>query len=256
MADHERVLAEVQSVTMRKTSAKGNVAVVTMCGAGGTGKTSARLAIQNRPLPITRESTRGGEGQNLVVRLRQDVMLGFEQPRGDLNHLQRALLRRLSDPSGAKAADGADSRGIAAFVSARNAHIHMAELQTQLEAMGGTLVASLVEEEDATRLWGQSDGSAGRPLSTLHDGLSLSSSHGGAKKRQARPKTIPSVRDAVASQPAAITEQIHVTRETAVVLQAQQNAAGQTMQEGVHTLFFDLGGQPEFWPLVGEFLKE
>jgi hypothetical protein len=62
------------------------------------------------------------------------------------------------------------------------------------------------------------------------------------------------VADAAAPPPA--VEQIQVKREAAIVMRAQQEAGGKDIDDGVHTLFFDLGGQPEFWPLVGEFLRE
>ena len=63
-----------------------------------------------------------------------------------------------------------------------------------------------------------------------------------------KPKPVPK-----AAVPASVVpEQIQVKRETAIIMCAQ----GHEDQDGVHTLIFDLGGQPEFWPLVGEFLRE
>jgi hypothetical protein len=83
-AELNRVLSEVQSAADTKASSELNLAVANLSVGGGAGKTSACLAIQGKPLPEVRKSTRGGEGMALVVRDRKDELQGFEKPRGDL----------------------------------------------------------------------------------------------------------------------------------------------------------------------------
>jgi hypothetical protein len=258
-ADRSRVLSEVQSAADTKTSSVLNLAVAVLSGPGGAGKTSACLAIQGKPLPADRESTRGGDGMALVVRVKKEELLGFEKPRGDLNHLQRALLHRLLKQRGATL-DAGDV-DLSHFVSGLDAHDNIAELHRQLQATGGGLaVMEVIDTLDVTPQ------TPSAPVSSPpHGGGGPGPVAGRGRPHTVAPPPRPEKnaidRGSAAPHPKPIPapivpEQIHVTRETAVVMRAQQEAGGHDDQDGVHTLIFDLGGQPEFWPLVGEFLRE
>jgi hypothetical protein len=142
-ADRDRVLSEVQSAADTKASSELNLAVAVLSGPGGAGKTAASLAIQGKPLPAECESICGGEGMALVVRGKKEGLHGFDKPRGDLNHLQRALLQRLLVES---ALDDADEADLACFVSGLDAFENIAGVHNELEVMGGGLAAAMVDE--------------------------------------------------------------------------------------------------------------
>jgi hypothetical protein len=247
----------VQLAADTKASSELNLAVAVLSGPAGAGKTSASLAIQGKPLPAERESTRGGEGMALVVRVNKEELQGFEKPRGDLNHLQRALLQRLLMERAREEAEEAD---LACFVSGLDSFEKIAEVHDELEAMGGGLAAALVDEMQ--RLDVAADD---KPETSIG-----SPPYGGGGDRaipeDVVPAPLPRKREATpeprdsgsvdGAQMAPVVEQIQVKREAAIVMRAQQEADGKDIQDGVRTLFFDLGGQPEFWPLVGEFLRE
>ena len=74
----------------------------------------------------------------------------------------------------------------------------------------------------------------------------------GAEAPEAGPPAQPPA-PASAPPPAAGTEQIHMARDAEVVL-SRAGADGEE-SEGVHVSFYDMGGQPEFWALAGEFLR-
>jgi hypothetical protein len=256
-ADRDHVLSEVQSAAHTKASSELNLAVAVFSGGGGVGKTSACLAIQGEPLPEERESTRGGDGTALVVRVKQEKLLGFEKPRGDLNHLQRALLQRLWEERACASGDNDNDENddnLSRFVSSRDAYSHIAEVQAQLVAMGGGLAAAMIDELEQVP--------AGSPTLSEASSGSPPDGSGGAGPSPGPGPAMTAVMSAIVSSVAAATpllvvpEQIDVTRESAIVMRAQQEAGGREEQDGVHTLILDLGGQPEFWTLVGEFLRE
>jgi hypothetical protein len=261
-ADRSHVLSQVQSAADTKASSKLNRAVAVLSGSGGAGKTSACLAIQGKPLPAERESTRGGDGIALVVRVKKEELLGFEKPRDDLNDLQRALLQRLKERGASEDVEDID---LSRFVSGLDAHENIAELQRQLEAMGGGLAAAAMDELQALEQTSMQRADA--PAGSLPHGGAGAPSPGRSRppagmppprpvkhsaQRGSRPKPMPKA----AVPTSVVPEQIQVKRETAIVMRAQQATEGHEDQDGVHTLIVDLGGQPEFWPLVGEFLRE
>jgi hypothetical protein len=260
-AERDRVHAEVQSAADTKTSSELNLAVAVFSGPGGAGKTSACLAIQGKPLPVDRESTRGGDGMALVVRVKKEELMGFEKPRDDLNFLQRALLQLFQKEQGAS--ENVVEVDLSRFVSARNAHENIAEVQQQLEAMGGGLAAM----GDLGPAYQTSPAPSDAPAGSLyHGGGGLGAGPGRVRVQAATPPRAdisaaqggkkPKLMHKAVASAHVVPEQIQVTRETAIVMRAQQAADGRKDQDGVHTLIFDLGGQPEFWPLVGEFLRE
>jgi hypothetical protein len=247
----------VQSATDTKTSSELNLAVAVFSGSGGAGKTSACLAIQGKPLPAERESTRGGEGTSLVVRVKKEELVGFEKPRDDLNHLQRALLLHLLKERGAR--EDTEESDLSCFVSGLDAHENIAELQRQLEAMGGGLAAAAMDELGLAEQ--TSVQRADAPAGSLPHGGGSGPAPGRSQPPLGMPPPKLAVQGGSKSNKAAVSapivpEQIQVKRETAIVMSAQRAAEGHEDQDGVHTLIFDLGGQPEFWPLVGEFLRE
>lgn len=249
--DFDRVLSEVQSAANSKTMfSKLNVAVVVFSGPAGTGKTSACLAIQGKTLPMERQSTHGGDGMTLVVRVKKEELLGFEKPRDDLNCMQRALLQRLQKGRGA----GSDIPG--------DDKIDLSQFVSSLGGQAGAMNEGLDQAQ------GHALTSAGAPLILLAHGVGSGLCHSptsaftsslfdeafsanddkrGASKAH---------RTKVADFALIVPEQIQVKREAAIVMRAQQVADGPEDEDGVHTFIFDLGGQPEFWPLVGEFLRE
>lgn len=340
-ADGNRILAEVQSAADTKTSSQLNLAVVVLSGSGGAGKTSACLAIQGKSLPATRESTRGGEGMALVARIGKKELLGFEKPRDDLNHLQRALMRRLQKERNVLNRD-LKQDSLVQFVSGLDSYAKIAHVQEQLETMGGGLASALIDEPAAyvsvaekaqvsslpphsahevdfkgsittsrpmprggngpgfvrnkTASNSMPHASNGRGFASGHNmtaghsmphGPSLESNRMASRSSMLqgrngagfdRSMTASHTPSLSANEPAAKSnrtrsshqthkaksarfvpvahEQIHVKRETAIIMRAQQGINAEEVQDGVHTLIFDLGGQPEFWPLVGGFLRE
>lgn len=261
--DSDRVRFEVQLVTDAKTSSELNLAVAIFSGPGCTGKTSTILAIQGKSLSVERESTHGGDGVALVVRVKKEELLGFERPRGDLSHLQRALLKRLqkekNNDTVPHESENAVGINLSCFVSGLDSHDNIAEIQEQLEAMGGGLAATMIDEpQQAPTPPGSLPHGGGGPSTSLSATMATTSSSRGNRHAAKDGKTRPlHANEATADSPAPVApEQIQVKREAAIVMRAQQEAAGNENQDGVHTLVFDLGGQPEFWPLVGEFLRK
>ena len=221
------------------------------------------MAIQDKPLPEGRVSTRGGDGAALVVRMKKEQLVGFEAPREGLSQLQRAMLAQLNRGDAGGRGTGA-APDMARFVTGPEAHVNIAELQAQLQAMGGGLTAAALDalgDEESEERGGPLPSRSAPPA-----GMSLP--HGGsgaggtstprlpaASARPRGPRLNPG-RSNKEAKPDVVPEQIRASRETDVILRARETSGASDVQDGVHTLIYDLGGQPEFWPLVGEFLRE
>jgi hypothetical protein len=241
-ADRDRVLAEVQSAAEANVSVPLNLAAVTFSGPGGTGKKSACLAIQGKPLSAQRESTRGGDGMALVVRVKKQELLGFEEPRDALSHLQHALLQRLERERGISARwnEGNEDAevDIAPFVSSLDAYGRIAELQAQLEAMGGGLTAAVMEEptemEEAAADM-KAHGPTELPLWRSHGNIPSSTSPELVRQIEVRTPRLAGLakasRRGTTASMVVIPEQIQVKREAAIVMRAQQAADGREDQD-------------------------
>jgi hypothetical protein len=163
----------------------------------------------------------------LVVRVKKKELLGFEKARDDLNYQQRALLQRLRERG---AGEDIGEIDLSCFVLDLDAHESIAELQRQLEAVGGGLVAAVMDELQA--LEQTSTQRADAPAGSLPHGGGGAPRPGhsrppadmppprpekhAAPQGGSKPKPVPK-----AAVPASVVpEQIQVKRETTIIMRA------------------------------------
>jgi hypothetical protein len=151
---------------------------------------------------------------------------------------------------------------LAHFVSSLDSFEKIANVHDELAAMGGGLTAALVDEIQRLDFDIPANGKPATLLVLLPHGASGSRITSPTMPSPTRPRNWEATKTAAKKSPAdaptppPVVEQIQVKREATIVLRAQQETSGKDIQDGVHTLFFDLGDKPKFWPLVGEFLRE
>jgi hypothetical protein len=222
-------------------------------GPGGTGKTATRLAMQGKPLTAQRESTQGGDLQQLVIRLGQ--MLDFVEVDGRLSQLDRAVLVQLRAEARAAVQLASVEQLVGLVGKTADAHANVDELSRQLREKELALTAVVVTEaaaesqQESEREWGSGHARAVRP--------SVSTGSVEAKSATTNLKPTPAPRPPPKPpKPSPPAEQIHFSRdEEGFLADRVQQLEAQGVQEGVHVTFFDMGGQPEFASIAAEFLR-
>lgn len=219
-------------------------------GPGASGKTSLRFAIQGKPLPEQRQSTKGGEQQQLAVCINHGQMLDFVEVDRDASRVQLALLQKML-------------KGDAALGRGRPAE----DLPKVVETADGYAAARIREQQLAEReksiVAGDEAGVAPDDGPSTHIAAGHSAEPAQQADRnssQARKETLVSS-TSTSSPPAAAAvkaapEQLHFSRDPEAVLSRLASLQDQGASEGVHLNFFDMGGQPEFAPLVAPFIRE
>ncbi len=224
-------------------------------GPGGTGKTAMWLAMQGKPLTAQRESTQGGDLQQLVIHLGQ--MLDFVAVDGKMSQMDRAVLVQLRAKARA-AVQLASVEQLAGLVGkTADAHANVDQLGRQLREKESALMAAVVTA--AAELQQESDN--GRERGSGHAPAirrpSVSTGPGEAKSSTTKPK--PTVAPRLTPKPADPSppaDQIHFSRdEEGFLADRVQKLEAQGVKEGVHVTFFDMGGQPEFANIAAEFLR-
>jgi hypothetical protein len=208
-----------------------------------------RLAMQGKPLTAQRESTKGGDLQQLVIRLGQ--MLDFVEVDDKMSQLDRAVLVQLGAEVWA-ARHLASVEELARLVGKMaDAHANVDELGRQLRAKELALTAVVATAAESHQ-------NPDKPRGTGHSGSVRSTGTVEVKSAttKARPTAAPrsSAKPAKPSSPPA--EQIHFSRdEEGFLADRVQKLEAQGVKEGVHVTFFDMGGQPEFASIAAEFLR-
>lgn len=249
--DYEaRLLAQMDASSANKCTAPLNSAVLAFVGPGGAGKTSAILAIQDLALSEQRQSTCGGEGSRLVVGINRQQLQGFVKASTDLSRVQRAL-QMLLDQSAQIDDNCVD---LDCFVTGSDTHDRIPDLRRALEVMG--LLMARVSNTATTNSSKATVKAKPPPVAPRPSRTSVSKLQ---RAGQGSDLTISARPSASALLPKGsshvVPEQIEIRKEAAVIARSQRGHTEDDHSEGVHTLLFDLGGQPEFWPLVGEFLR-
>lgn len=229
-------------------------------GPGGAGKTSARRAIQGYRATTDRISTVGGERDSLaVVQLRHGAAMAFSTASQlNLTHVQRGLVECIERVrAGLAANNGSDKADgglrdhvdvVDAFTRADNLRLKHAEQEAVLTAFRAELESSHKNTAATAAVIAaippQETAPTRKPTPSLVP-----------PPTKPRRTSIATPKLAVATAPGQVSlpEQIHA--EQGVVLSALAERWDMDVNEIVRVIFYDMGGQPEFWPLVGEFIR-
>ena len=240
----ERLAAAIDALAKSHDGVPYNSVMAVSVGPGGAGKTSLRLAIQNKPLPQKRVSTKGGDSQLLAVRHGQ--MLGLVEVDSGESRVAQAVLQQMLGSR--------QDQGMPAEMPASSDSLAAAEKrQQQLSQQGKALVVLPSEEKDAVAV-GEAAAVASKPAHrpappVKPDDSAVTSAPAltAAAKQPAGEKSAP--------RPVA-AEELHFARDGDTVLSRLADLQQQGSTEGVHVTFYDMGGQPEFAGLAAQFLRE
>lgn len=267
-----------------------NNVVCVSIGPGGSGKTGLRLAMQNRPLPDTRQSTNGGERELRVVKLRRGEMDSFSED-APLTQLQRALAQELRLQRHKAAGQRLAELGEAALddimrratETTMHKDVHEARQEARRAAVVALQVLGADDDDDWDRL---SEGDFEDDFEVPEGDTVLSPAQAQAARHAAYASSKAlDLSEAVAKATAAVRAgqhreaapaagaaagaadnstdarqqtqppQISFARDGDTVLAHIKGEEAQNHTEGVHVTFFDMGGQPEFASLAAEFLR-
>lgn len=222
-------------------------------GPGATGKTSLRLAIQGQSLPEQRESTQGGDRQQLAARINHYsqmidlVDIGTEESRVD-SALVQLMLRRDKQQD-----DLRPIQKLADVLSAGDGHLAAQKRQQALAQREKDLMKEhIVDSGEAASAVASS--ASGKGLLSRAK-LVVSKIADSPILRRRKPRSVP-VPATPAHSDSSSLEELHFARDTDSVLSRLSALEEQGASEGVHINFFDMGGQPQFAPLVAPFLRE
>ena len=224
-ATEARINAQMAALA-RSGGVPFNSVLVVSIGPGRVGKTCTRRALQGLTFEHT-PSTVGGDEQTLTIRLRNGAMLGFTELEQRLTHAQRIVLRGLLQ----EAAQTQDMSAVETFVN--DLATTQGEQSTDGEEAPFDAAPSTASSTAST------DAAADEPA----DGAAA---------------TATTTSDAAsAASPAATPPQVQLPqRDRDALLDVYEAQLRSGNSHGVHVTFYDMGGQPEFWPLVGEFLRK
>lgn len=227
-------------------------------GPGGAGKTSARRAIQGHRASTARISTVGGERDSLaVVQLQHGATSASFAAASQLNltNVQRGLIEGAERVRAGSTADTGAGAALNDHVDGVDAFTHADALRREYDEREAALTAMKAELHSPQK----------RGVAATTAAVPAVSPKKAAASREAKAEAVPPSLTTphnttkptfkpVAAQPlASLPEQIHA--EQGVLLSALAERKGMDVSEIVRVIFYDMGGQPEFWPLVGEFIR-
>lgn len=218
-------------------------------GPGGTGKTSARRAIQGERAIATRVSTVGGERDGLVVHLKHGDAAFATATNYGLTNVQRAFLEQLE--SAGLAADEHEAGALSALVTDLDAFCAVDDMRRKhaekaAELIAVTIGAALEQSSRARETAAPKQAGTHKPQVATHK----------PEARVAPPPTQDSATLSTPPQiPPRVVEQIQASQDYGNVLASFEKRKGMDVREIVRVNFYDMGGQPEFWPLVGGFIR-
>lgn len=223
-------------------------------GPGGAGKTSARRAIQGHCASTVRVSTVGGERDTLaVVQLQHGSATAFATPSYlNLSNVERAMLQYLLAQKAGKHESNGMPKNLGPLVNGLDTFCGGKDLRRKHAEQEAALVAVAIGDKlDRAQTHNGAKGEQKTAVTTQKARLSTV-----APQPTSQPGKTMAASNPDKAHPHAMShgkEQIQANQ--AVVLQSFNDRNDADQQELVRVIFYDMGGQPEFWPLVGGFIR-
>lgn len=218
-------------------------------GAGGTGKTSARRAIQGERATPTRVSTVGGECDGLVVRLKHGDAAFATAADCGLTNAERAVRDRMETGRTGLDVDEDEADDLSSLVTDLDAFCAVEDMQRKHAEKAAELVAvTMGVSLDPVSKSAQERETAGVDQAAAHKTDSLATA-------LTNVDTITLADPLTTGAEHGCAEQIQANQEYGKVLTSFVEREGVEGHEVVRVNFYDMGGQPEFWPLVGGFIR-
>eukprot|EP00730_Choanoeca_flexa_P019819 TRINITY_DN9690_c0_g1_i5.p1 TRINITY_DN9690_c0_g1~~TRINITY_DN9690_c0_g1_i5.p1 ORF type:complete len:1279 (+),score=334.90 TRINITY_DN9690_c0_g1_i5:87-3923(+) len=207
-------------------------------GPGGAGKTATRRSIMGMEFSPVRESTVGGEQEQLLINMTKGDMINFKKAE-DVNQLERVLRHYLSTTQ--DAAQGKVAQ-LLELVQNNASADEVAMLRDQLTEAELSLLT-----QDA------SGKAADKSKSSSKTGDKQAKARDAVQRRQSRKDATADAQGAEGPTKATKqVEELHFEKEAQAILKRAGDDQG---EDGIHSTFFDMGGQCQFHTVVAGFLR-
>eukprot|EP00045_Choanoeca_perplexa_P016539 m.224419 g.224419 ORF g.224419 m.224419 type:complete len:1058 (+) comp17288_c0_seq2:1-3174(+) len=212
-------------------------------GPGASGKTQTRYSITGKGMMTERASTAGGDQEQLLIQLKQGQMVAFDIVEQSVDLLERAAFycREHSEELDSRPSNGLQQLAELANLSNNSHHqalaLHLELQQDQLLLAQMSRLPPALPSADASVLEAE----------PLYETIVASDAMPAQVPKSTQVRHLGLVKGDAKTD---LSRQLSM-----LVKQDNDGTKNSNHLSGIYTLFSDMGGQPQFWALVANFLR-